>query len=76
MSPPRFARVTGVVSVFDEAAGWGTVRTDAGQELFFHCTQIADGTRTIPVGTRVEADVVPIGLGSWEATEVRELNRP
>lgn len=76
MNPPRFARVVGVVRAFDEAAGWGTVHTDTDQDLFFHCTQIADGSRSIRVGTRVEADVAPIGLGSWEATEVRELNRP
>ena len=61
---------TGVVMAFDEAKGWGTVRAEDGRELFFHCTAIADGTRTIEVGAEVEFDVVPGRLGRWEAAAV------
>jgi cold shock CspA family protein len=63
--------VTGSVAEFDEAKGYGTVRTDDGRELFFHCTQIADGTRTIPVGVNVEFDIVPGHNGRWEAADIR-----
>ena len=57
----------GTVTEFDDAAGYGTVRTDDGRELFFHCTAIADGTRTIPVGTRVTFTERPGHHGRWEA---------
>lgn len=62
--------VSGRVVAFDDHAGWGTVRGDDGTERFFHCTQIADGTRTIAVDTPVRYVVAPIGLGTWEATQV------
>jgi len=63
--------LNGTVAEFDEAKGYGTVRAADGQELFFHCTQIADGTRTIPVGVSVAFDVVPGRNGQWEATDIR-----
>lgn len=65
--------VTGVVVAFDEQKGYGTVRDDgeAGEDRFFHCTAIADGSRTIPVGATVAYDVVPGRLGRWEATRLR-----
>lgn len=68
--PRRFAHLAGTVVTFDDHAGWGTLRTDDGAELFFHCTQIADGTRTIAIGAAVTAEASPIGLGTWEATQV------
>ena len=60
----------GTVSEFDEAKGYGTVRTEDGRELFFHCTQIADGSRTIAVGTDVTFEVVAGHMGRWEAAEI------
>jgi cold shock CspA family protein len=61
----------GTVATFDEHKGYGTVRdADDSRELFFHCTQIAGGTRTIAVGTDVTFDVVPGHLGRWEAIAV------
>lgn len=63
--------MTGTVATFDEHKGYGVLRADDdGRELFFHCTQIADGTRAIAVGTAVTFDVVPGHLGRWEATAV------
>lgn len=62
--------MTGRVADFDEARGYGTVRAEDGREYFFHCTQIADGTRTIGVGTPVTFEVMPGHLGRWEATAV------
>ena len=67
---------TGVVAEFDEAAGFGTIRTDDGREFFFHCTQIADGTRTIEAGAAVTFEVVAGRSGRWEAAGVeQELGR-
>ena len=65
-----FQRGSGLVVAFDEPRGLGTIRDDEGAELPFHCTAIADGTRTIAVGRRVEFAVVPGRLGRWEAGAV------
>jgi cold shock CspA family protein len=62
---------TGVVTEYDDPAGIGTVTADGGDQHFFHCTAIADGSRTIEVGTRVRFDVVPGRLGRWEAAALR-----
>jgi cold shock CspA family protein len=58
----------GTVVAFDEHRGYGSVRAEEGDELFFHCTAIADGSRTIPVGTAVVFAVVPGHRGRYEAT--------
>jgi cold shock CspA family protein len=64
---------TGTVAAFDEHKGLGTVRADDGRELPFHCTSIADGSRTIEVGARVTFSVVPGHRGWWEAGDVTEV---
>jgi cold shock CspA family protein len=69
-SAGAFEQHTGTVTAFDEFAGWGTVTDAAGTERFFHCTTIADGTRTIAVGTDVSFEVRPGAAGSWEATRL------
>ena len=60
----------GVVAAFDEHKGYGTVRADDGAELFFHCTRIADGTRTIAEGAVVTFTVVPGHRGRYEAAGI------
>jgi cold shock CspA family protein len=66
-----FAEATGTVASFDDPRGLGTVRVDDGDgELPFHCTAIADGTRTIAVGARVRFRVVAGRLGRWEADQL------
>jgi cold shock CspA family protein len=61
----------GTVVAFDDAKGFGTVRDEVtGDELFFHCTAITDGSRTIDVGATVAFDVVPGRNGTWDATAV------
>lgn len=67
---PAFGPDTGVVASFDEPRGLGVITTSAGVTLPFHCTAIADGTRTIPVGERVRFQVVPGPLGRWEAAHI------
>jgi cold shock CspA family protein len=49
------------------------VRTAAGDVYPFHCTAVADGSRTIAEGTVVGFRVVPGRLGRWEAAELRPL---
>jgi cold shock CspA family protein len=65
-----FETATGVVAEFDERRGLGTIAIDDGHELPFHCTAIADGTRTIPVGQHVCFVVVPGPAGRWEAAGI------
>lgn len=60
----------GVVASFDDDAGLGVVRDDHDEELTFHCTAIADGTRTITPGADVRFVVVPGRLGRWEASRL------
>jgi CspA family cold shock protein len=60
----------GTVEEFDAHVGLGAVRGDDGKLYPFHCAQIADGTRTIPVGTTVRACVVAGQLGRWEAAAI------
>ena len=62
---------TGVVTEYDDPAGIGTVTAEDGEEHFFHCTAIADGSRTIEVGSLVRFTVVPGRLGRWEAAALR-----
>jgi len=66
MGPKR-----GEVVDFDERVGWGRVRAEDGREYPFHCTAIADGSRTIAVGTVVDYRVVAGHLGRWEAADLR-----
>jgi cold shock protein len=62
---------TGTVAAYDEAAGFGTIAEDDGPERWFHCTAIADGSRTIEVGARVRYDVVAGRMGRWEAAGIQ-----
>jgi cold shock CspA family protein len=57
----------GVVSEFDERRGLGTVTGDDGAAYPFHAVNIADGTRRIGIGAKVDFAVVPGNLGRWEA---------
>ncbi len=59
--------VKGIVIDFDQHAGYGHVRGEDGVERFFHCTAIADGSRTIDAGAAVTFDVVAGHHGRWEA---------
>ena len=66
-------RRTGTVAEFDEAVGLGLVEASdpAGGSFRFHCTQIGDGSRSIPVGTDVTFVVIPGRGGAWEAGDLR-----
>lgn len=69
------SRGHGRVAEFDDHKGYGWIEPDddhgdAGPRLFFHCTGIADGTRTIATGAAVTFDVVDGRMGP-EATAIR-----
>lgn len=67
---PRVGRVDS----FDEARGIGTVvDADSGAPFPFHCTAIADGTRTIAEGTAVVFTMHPGRLGRVEARSVTAI---
>ncbi len=59
--------MTGVVTSFDDAAGLGTITADDGTAFAFHCTAIADGTRTIAVDTAVDFEPRAARNGTYEA---------
>ncbi|MGH9192195.1 MAG: cold shock domain-containing protein, partial [Acidimicrobiales bacterium] len=63
-----FGSGAGVVEEFDDRRGLGTIAADDGDVLPFHCTAIADGSRTVEAGRRVQFRVVPGLSGRWEAT--------
>ena len=58
---------TGTVASFDDDRGLGEIAGDDGTTYHFHCTGIADGSRTIDEGTPVRFDVIAGRLGRWEA---------
>ena len=61
----------GVVVEFDEVVGLGVIEAAAdGRRYPFHCTQIADGTRAVPVGASVTFSVIPGRGGVWEAAGI------
>jgi cold shock CspA family protein len=62
--------MTGRVTEWDEHGGYGTVTADDGGSYFFHCTAIADGSRTTATGTRVTFEVVAGRMGRWEAENI------
>jgi cold shock CspA family protein len=62
--------MNGTVTSFDEHRGLGEVTADDGSVYPFHCTVIADGTRTIAIGTAVEFEVIAGHLGHWEASRI------
>ena len=64
---------TGVVAEFDEPRGLGVIRGDDGADVPFHCTAIADGSRTVETGRRVRFVVVPGLLGRWEASGIEKV---
>ncbi|MDE3008423.1 MAG: hypothetical protein KGI14_05275 [Acidobacteriota bacterium] len=62
--------LVGVVVDFDERRGDGWLASDEGESLYFHCVEIADGSRLIPLGARVRARRGPGRRGVDEAYEV------
>ncbi len=68
--PGRGPARTGVVDSFDVEKGLGTVLSKDGVTYQFHCIEVADGTRSVEVGTEVVFDVLA-KFGRYEASNVR-----
>lgn len=60
----------GTVVEFDEDRGLGSVVDDRGTKAAFHCVEISDGSRRIPVGSRVTYRM-GFRVRRWEATDLR-----
>ena len=63
----------GTVTTFDEYVGLGEVVVRSGDldvRYPFHCVEIADGSRTIEIGTEVDFDVI-VKFGAEEASQLR-----
>lgn len=65
--PPARAPRLATVRSFDDAAGLGVAEVAGVGEVPFHCTAIADGTRTIPVGATVVCHLAAAHHGRVEA---------
>lgn len=60
---------------FDDHKGYGWIEGSGGERLFFHCTAIADGSRTTEVGAGVTFEIVDGRMGP-EATNIRPREGP
>lgn len=60
----------GTVEDYDDHRGLGSVVDADGTSFPFHCTAIADGTRTIESGTAVHFVVAAGRGGRWEASRI------
>lgn len=64
------AQYSGRVASFDDHVGRGQVEARGGLHFPFHCTAIADGSRTIAPDTAVHFRLVIGPLGGLEATAI------
>ena len=62
------AQYTGRVVTFDDHRGRGELEAHGGLHFPFHCTAVADGSRTIAPDTPVRFRLVIGPLGALEAT--------
>jgi cold shock CspA family protein len=63
-------RYSGRVASYDDHRGRGEIEARGCLHFPFHCTAIADGTRTIAEGTPVQFRLVIGPLGALEAAAV------
>ncbi len=61
----------GTVTAFDAAVGLGEIVGADDTVYPFHCTAIADGSRSIEVGQPVTFTIAAGHLGRLQASEVR-----
>lgn len=70
--PPPGLRV-GSIASFDEKRGTGAISWAGGDDLFFHCTAVADGSRRVAPGARVAFLARPGRGGRWEAVAIQKI---
>jgi cold shock CspA family protein len=66
--------IVGFVESFDDRRGDGRVQSDNGERFYFHCVEISDGSRSIPVGARVTAQRRVGRMGHDEVDRVTALS--
>jgi cold shock CspA family protein len=69
------AQYSGRVATFDDHRGRGEVEARGGLRFPFHCTAIADGSRTIAEGTDVQFQLMIGPLGKLEAIAIAPAGR-
>jgi hypothetical protein len=70
------ASYAGQVASFDEFVGRGEIEARGGLLFPFHCTAIADGSRTVAPAATVRFRLVPGPLGALEATAIAVVPPP
>lgn len=65
--------VKGRVVAFDEPRGDGRIGVDSGENFYFHCVNIADGSRSIEVGQMVTAERGVGHLGHDEVVAIEKV---
>jgi hypothetical protein len=70
------AHYSGRIASFDDFVGRGEVEARGGLRFPFHCTAIADGTRTIAPDTAVQFRLAPGPLGALEAVAIEPAEEP
>jgi hypothetical protein len=73
--PDHRVQLAGVVTSFSEARGLGEILATSGHRYRFHCTQLLDGSRTMPVGTAVSFVEFDHPVGGTEATGIARIER-
>lgn len=68
----RVSRLNGVVQAFDHHEGLGWIADAEGNRYLFHCAELTDGTRDVPVGSRVTFESA-LRFGHLEATLIDKL---
>lgn len=64
-------RIVGTVKMFDHSRGFGFIeRADGGKDVYVHQTALAQGTRALEPGDRVDFNVEE-GARGPRATDVR-----
>ena len=67
-------RVVGVIEAFDDRRGDGALLSDEGERLYFHCVEIANGTRHIDVGVRAYGERHVGNVGRDEVVGVNQID--
>jgi cold shock CspA family protein len=65
--------VLGFIESFDDRRGQGVLSSDEGERFYFHCVEIANGTRHIEQGARALARRGVGHVGRDEVFEITEI---
>jgi cold shock CspA family protein len=66
----------GTVVAYDPARGLGSLQAESGEEYLFHCTAIADQSRSVEPGAAVAFSLRAAQGGSIEAVSLAKLGGP